>query len=214
MDTAFPMRIHTNWAPGTPKRLQVELERYAIAQTLAGRRIGLDPGHGGKDTGAVGVGYKEAEIVLKIGLSLSQWLTTHNALCLPTRKDDIYVPLEKRLSMMLKEQPDVYIGLHTGMNTDRHRRGTVVLHRRDPASRRLAYSLQQAIFKKNPFLVNGGVHPNGEALLSALRIPAVIVLPEYITHHLGEGLLRAVDFQESVTQSLFDGLVAYFHPSP
>ena len=46
----------------------------------------------------------------------------------------------------------------------------------------------------------------------ASAIPAAVVLPEYITHHLGEGLLRAVDFQESIAQSLFSGLVEYFHP--
>ncbi len=214
VETAFPARVRQIWEPGVPVRLGLELERRAVMEIIAGRRIGLDPGHGGRDAGAVGAAYRECEVVLKINRFLSRWLAAHRAVCVLSREDDVEVPLETRLRLMRRERLDAYIGLHTGSDTDRRRRGTAVLYRRDEASERLARYLQAAILTKNPFLVNGGIHPSDETMFSSLRAPAVIVLPEYITHHLGEGLLRAVDFQERIAQSLFDGLTAYFRHSP
>ncbi len=228
VEMAFPAQVRQTWEPGVPARLGLELERGAVVGLFAGRKIGLDPGHGGKDTGAVGAAYHESEVVFKINHFLSRWLAAHRSICVLSRDDDVEVSLKTRLRLMHQERPEVYIGLHTGSDTDRRRRGTIVLHRRDQASERLARCLQAAILTRNPFLVDGGIHPvdggiqpannvippADTVLLSGLRVPAVIVLPEYITHHLGEGLLRAVDFQERVAQSLFDGLTAYFKPSP
>lgn len=214
VETNFRSSLRLRWAAGLPDRLALELERSPLVQLLAGRRIGLDPGHGGNEVGAVGARYRECDVVLDISRFLSRWLAAHRAVCVLSRDDDSEVSPAQRLRLMLQERPDTYIGLHTGSDADRHRRGTTVLHRPDEASERMARSLHSAILARSPFLVDGGVHPSDEAMLSHLQSPAAILLPEYITHPLGEGLLRAVDFQERIAQSLFDGLIRYFRSSP
>ena len=74
VETRFPARAELAWFAGLPARLVVEFPRTGPVRAMAGRRIGLDPGHGGRDTGAVGVGYREADIALSIGSLLTRWL--------------------------------------------------------------------------------------------------------------------------------------------
>ncbi len=209
-ETSFPALAEVAWSYGLPARLTVDLPRLGPARVLAGRRIGLDPGHGGRDAGAVGVGYREADIALAICGSLAHWLRSHGAAVVETRTLDHLVPDDQRLDLLRSGLPCVYLGVHAGAAADRRRRGTSVLYRRDAESKSLARLLLNAILTKSPFLLDNGLHPSNEGLLGRLRLPAVVVLPEHITSHLGEGLLRDIDFRERIVQSLFDGLLAYF----
>jgi N-acetylmuramoyl-L-alanine amidase len=87
----------------------------------------IDPGHGGEDPGATGtyadgkrtVTIREKDVVLKIGLMLSQMLrkALPDKEILLTRSDDTYVTLEKRAEMantLLEKTKDtmLYISLH------------------------------------------------------------------------------------------------------
>jgi N-acetylmuramoyl-L-alanine amidase len=67
--------------------------------TVSGiRKIVLDPGHGGKDPGAIGVGgVAEKDLVLSIAKKLAIKLTRELGIeVILTRKDDRYIPLEDR----------------------------------------------------------------------------------------------------------------------
>ena len=62
------------------------------------RRVVIDPGHGGKDPGAIGPGgLREKDVVLDIGRKLGKILSEKNGLeVIYTRKDDVFVPLNER----------------------------------------------------------------------------------------------------------------------
>ncbi len=210
VETRFAARAEVAWVTGLPARLIVELPRSGPTRVLSGRKIGLDPGHGGRDAGAVGVGYREADIALSICRGLARWLVCHRATVVATRQADRVVPASLRLNLLREGRAGVYVGVHTGASSERRRRGTAVLCRCDSESRRLARCILDAILAKNPFLVDDGIHPSEDDLLRRLRLPAVVVMPEYITCHLGEGLLRDLDFREAVAQSIFTGLLHYY----
>ena len=53
-------------------------------------KICLDPGHGGKDPGAVNEGFKEKDIVLNIALKLAEILKVKGIEVFLTRDGDIY----------------------------------------------------------------------------------------------------------------------------
>jgi N-acetylmuramoyl-L-alanine amidase len=64
------------------------------------KTIVIDPGHGGRDSGAIGrSGAKEKDIVLDIGLRLQQLIEeTLGIKVVMTRTEDVFVPLESRTS--------------------------------------------------------------------------------------------------------------------
>ncbi|KAI4800895.1 hypothetical protein KUCAC02_007013 [Chaenocephalus aceratus] len=82
----------------------------------------IDPGHGGKDSGAIGRHgdkvIKEKEVTLAVGLELESLLRKkypHKTILL-TRKDDVYKRLEERVDMSRKNlklgQAEVYVSIH------------------------------------------------------------------------------------------------------
>jgi len=89
------------------------------------RKVVLDPGHGGKDPGAIGVGgMTEKDIVLAVAKKLARKLAKEMGVeVVLTRKDDSFVPLEDRTAIANAENADLFISLHTNASPKPDARG-------------------------------------------------------------------------------------------
>lgn len=89
------------------------------------RKIVLDPGHGGKDPGAIGVGgVAEKDVVLSIARKLARKLRQELGVkVILTRSDDRYVPLEDRTALANQEDADLFISLHMNASPNSEARG-------------------------------------------------------------------------------------------
>lgn len=76
------------------------------------RNIIIDPGHGGKDPGAVGSRHKEKDIVLAVGKRLRDKLRQAGLRVRMTREDDSFVDLQERPAMASRWEGDMFISLH------------------------------------------------------------------------------------------------------
>ncbi|CAD5202862.1 N-acetylmuramoyl-L-alanine amidase [Pseudomonas sp. FEN] len=74
----------------------------------------VDPGHGGKDPGAVGSrGEREKDVVLSIGRLLAKRLKREKGFDVRlVRNDDFFVPLRKRVEFSRKNKADMFISVH------------------------------------------------------------------------------------------------------
>lgn len=74
----------------------------------------IDPGHGGKDPGAVGATSKEKEIVLSVGVKLGRMIEKGHpdVKVLYTRDEDRFVELNKRAEIANKAKGDLFISIH------------------------------------------------------------------------------------------------------
>lgn len=74
----------------------------------------VDPGHGGKDPGAVGArGEREKDVVLAIARLLAKRLKREKGFDVKlVRNDDFFVPLRKRVEIARKHQADMFISVH------------------------------------------------------------------------------------------------------
>jgi N-acetylmuramoyl-L-alanine amidase len=112
--------------------------------TVSGiRKIVLDPGHGGKDPGAIGIGgVTEKDLVLSIAKKLAVRLTRELGIqVILTRKDDRYVPLEDRTATANAEDADLFVSLHMNASPNLEARGLETYYldnTSDEASIRLA----------------------------------------------------------------------------
>lgn len=80
--------------------------------------IALDFGHGGKDSGAVGNGLKEKDIVLEIGLQVKQRLLDHGFKVTCLRENDSYVgDAGERGAALGKTQADYALSIHLNSET-------------------------------------------------------------------------------------------------
>lgn len=77
------------------------------------RTIVIDPGHGGKDPGAVYNGMREKDIVLEISKYLYEYLKADPELNIHlTRDKDIFIPLEERTAIANKLKADIFVSIH------------------------------------------------------------------------------------------------------
>lgn len=79
---------------------------------LAGQTIILDPGHGGKDSGAVGNGLKEKDIVLKTGLQVNNLLKQTPFNVKMTRSTDVFIELKDRSKFAKNQGGDIFVSIH------------------------------------------------------------------------------------------------------
>lgn len=93
---------------------------------LGVHRVVIDPGHGGKDPGALNraLGLREKDITLDIGKRLNAILNEHKELeVILTRPRDAYVPLEERAAIANSNQGDLFVSIHTNSAPRRSARG-------------------------------------------------------------------------------------------
>jgi N-acetylmuramoyl-L-alanine amidase len=77
------------------------------------RRVVIDPGHGGRDTGAVGPhGIREKDVALAIARELAQRLRALGFSVILTRKDDSYVSLDERTRIANQARADLFVSIH------------------------------------------------------------------------------------------------------
>lgn len=75
--------------------------------------IVIDPGHGGKDPGAVGPGgYQEKNVVLAISKILQEILHKQGYQAVLTRDRDFFIPLRQRLAIARRYKPDLFVAVH------------------------------------------------------------------------------------------------------
>ncbi|MHC5615264.1 MAG: N-acetylmuramoyl-L-alanine amidase [Nostoc sp.] len=80
---------------------------------LANFKIVLDPGHGGKETGASGpTGYLEKDVNLVVSKLLRDELVKRGATVVMTREDDRELSLVERQAIISQEEPAIAISIH------------------------------------------------------------------------------------------------------
>ncbi len=85
---------------------------------LTVRTIMLDPGHGGKDPGAMGNNIIERERTLTLAKTLGRILVKRGYRVLYTRENNSYVALDSRTALANSTKADLFISLHVNANTN------------------------------------------------------------------------------------------------
>lgn len=97
--------------PGTKKPLVPESLTREFG--LTAKTIVIDPGHGGKDPGALGRGtLKEKYVVLSISEKLREILTRKGYTVLMTRDTNRFIPLKERTAFAIQRKADLFLSIH------------------------------------------------------------------------------------------------------
>jgi N-acetylmuramoyl-L-alanine amidase len=88
--------------------------------------IVIDPGHGGKDPGALGSFEKEKNINLAIALKAGEYLEQNlsNVKVLYTRKEDVFVEVIERAAFANRNKADLFISIHANAISKKNIKGT------------------------------------------------------------------------------------------
>ena len=112
----------SNKSSGKPRKKK---KIFTGANPYKIRTIVIDPGHGGKDPGAIGKrGLREKDITLYVGKRLGKILKAkHGVKVVYTRTRDVFVPLNERTEIANSRKADLFISVHTNASKKRKVRG-------------------------------------------------------------------------------------------
>ena len=129
LDLAHPTADYTTLVLENPFRIVVDVARgkdtKAVAKPsyspkLHKTLVVIDPGHGGKDAGAIGSnGIKEKDVALKISLAAKRVLETAGFAVRLTREKDVFLSLEERTAMANRLNADVFLSIHANAHDDK-----------------------------------------------------------------------------------------------
>ena len=111
-----------------PYRIVLDVARRPPGSTLRAprelARIVIDPGHGGKDTGAVGpAGLAEKDVTLDVARRVARVLTDQGIAVLLTRDDDRFISLEERTARANAFSADLFVSIHCNASEGHGRHG-------------------------------------------------------------------------------------------
>ncbi|MFQ5893541.1 MAG: N-acetylmuramoyl-L-alanine amidase, partial [Nitrospinota bacterium] len=111
--TTAPLKDIPIWGEGPPAKGPQPI-----------RTVVLDPGHGGKDPGAVGRrGLTEKEVNLDIAKRLARLLQSTRVRVILTRDRDVFVALEERTAIANINNADLFISIHANASPHRGAKG-------------------------------------------------------------------------------------------
>lgn len=181
-------------------------------------KIGIDPGHGGQDPGAIGKsGVKEADINLEIALKLGEIIKSNGGTVVITReKGHALSPnkredLERRRDIIKRELCDIFISIHLNSFEDSRYYGAQVFYSEtSPHNEMLADSIQEELRllldKENtrePQL------RDDIFLLNEISIPSVLVECGFLSNAQEERLLQSSKYQEKVAKGIYNGIIRF-----
>lgn len=104
-----PTKTITNTQTVTETKQETQIAKTTF---LRSRTIVIDPGHGGKDPGAVLGNNQEKTAVLAVGLYLKDFLINRGYTVYMTRNSDKFLELKERTSFANDKNADLFISIH------------------------------------------------------------------------------------------------------
>ncbi|MBF0520199.1 MAG: N-acetylmuramoyl-L-alanine amidase, partial [Nitrospirae bacterium] len=102
-----------------------EIEKKVESETFTRKKIVIDPGHGGHDTGAIGVtGLQEKDVVLEVAKKTATILKEKYMYDVTlTRDDDTFISLDERAAIANGKNADLFVSIHGNANNSPSVRG-------------------------------------------------------------------------------------------
>ncbi|CDF57228.1 N-acetylmuramoyl-L-alanine amidase [Thermobrachium celere] len=190
----------------------IKLDEYKIINTLEGRKIVIDAGHGGRDLGHVNGDFVEKDLNLNIALKLCELLKLKGAECILTREKDEDVTLSDRVKLINKRRPDIFISIHQNGFPQESVNGIEVYCFKDDKD---ALNLANKILKRiseDVKIKNRGCRDGDYFILRESKSTGIVVECLYITGNVDSKLIND-DNLDKIAEAMFKGICEYFEVS-
>ena len=189
---------------------------------LLGKLIYIDPGHGGRDPGAIYMDIYESPINLEISKILMEKLEKMGAIVYLTRTGeyDISNPnawnkkhsdLQNRVNLIENSKADLYLSIHLNADTSNKWKGAQVFYDDiNPKNKILAETLQTS-FKKNLNSKRTIKEISTYYMYRRIKnVPGALVEVGFLTNANERYLLRQNSYQKKVCDAIIEGIINFY----
>jgi N-acetylmuramoyl-L-alanine amidase len=182
----------------------------------------IDPGHGGKDAGALSKNemYYEKNINLGIVLALKELLDKENIKVYYTRTADDTVFLRPRVTLANAVDCDYYISIHCNSNEVSSPNGTEVLYYdtefNNVSSEELAKLFSDELGKTIELSNRGIVLKNKKEIfvMDKAEVPMILIEMGYLSNSMDLNYLIDQKNQRKIAQGIYNGIMKAFKELP
>ncbi|MEA5565080.1 N-acetylmuramoyl-L-alanine amidase [Anabaena sp. UHCC 0399] len=169
----------------------------------------IDPGHGGKDSGAPGLGgLLEKDVVLPIGRRIAAILEQNGVQAVLTRDADFFVELQGRVDIAERVNATVFVSIHANSVENRPNVNGLEVYYYDSG-----YALAEAV-RKNILQSIGTINDRGtrKARFYVLRkssMPSILVETGYMSGREDNPRLGSPEYQNRMAEAIARGILQY-----
>jgi N-acetylmuramoyl-L-alanine amidase len=176
---------------------------------LRGKRIIINPGHGGRDPGGFNLdNIPEKTFTLLTARKLAYYLKQYGATVYLTRNTDRKYNLRDVVAYANKTKADIFISIHYNYSSYRPASGTETYYYHKNG-RNLALNIHRSLIR--------GIKRRDRGLRKAkmyvcnhVKIPTVLVEPIYLSNPKESGLIKQQEFQRKIAKNIAKGVIYYF----
>lgn len=177
----------------------------------------LDPGHGGRDPGAMGNGLKEKDIVLDVCQRVNRYINNHypDIDCVLSRDDDRLIELSSRTGMANRLKADCLVSVHVNSASDHRANGfESFIYTTDDETTK-SYALQQKLHEKLAGLWllnhrrNRGIKKANFHMVREFKGAAVLIELGFIVNDKDAALLKRDDFLQQNAERIAEAVAEY-----
>lgn len=187
---------------------------------MLGKVIFVDPGHGGKDNGAISGNVLEDEINLKISGYLMELLIDSNAHVLVSRTGDydlasIYdknrkrEDLKKRVQYINDSKPDMFVSIHLNTYTSNNVKGAQTFYQNNEESKKMANYIQIQLNNLESYARKSKY--GDYYLLNKTYVSGVLIECGFLSNEEEKNQLISESYQRKIAQKIYLGIINYFN---
>ncbi|MCR1835785.1 N-acetylmuramoyl-L-alanine amidase [Oceanobacillus caeni] len=184
--------------------------KQSDGKTLSGYHFVIDPGHGGKDTGAVRTEVYEKTLTLYTAKKVEEQLHNKGASVTLTRSDDTFIPLEERVQISNSTNTDVFVSLHYNAFEDQSVRGIHTFYYGGGENQKLADTVHKALINDVKLHDRGTKHADFKVLKDNNQL-AILLELGFISNSEELKLVQTGKYQEKAAKGIVAGLEDYFN---
>ncbi|NDJ21266.1 AMIN domain-containing protein [Nostoc sp. B(2019)] len=169
----------------------------------------IDPGHGGKDSGAPGLGgLLEKDVVLPIGRRIAAVLEQNGVQAVLTRDADFFVELQGRVDIAERVNATLFVSVHANSVDGRPDVNGLEVYYYD-SGYALAEVVRNSILQNIDALKDRGTRKARFYVLRKSSMPSILVETGYMSGREDNPRLATADYQNRMAEAIAHGILKY-----
>lgn len=172
--------------------------------------IAIDPGHGGRDPGAVGIGgLRETDVVLPVALQVASILERQGVQVVLTRRDEREIDLEPRVQTAERANADLFVSIHANaISMDRPEVNGLETYYYSDSGARLARYVHNSLLQATN-MNDRGLRQARFYVIRNTSMPAILVELGFVTGAQDAPRLASSEWRSRMAVAIAQGLLQY-----
>lgn len=187
---------------------------YEADTNTSATLIVIDAGHGGTDEGAKVNSFMEKKLALTTAQLIKKHLEEMGYRVIMTRNRDVYLPLQRRVSIANKTKGSLFVSVHFNSSPSAEAQGIEIFYFdskelwRTKASRRLAGCILHRVVDQTD-AISRGIKQGNFHVIRETDMPAVLVEGGFITNRQERGKLHDRAYLDRLAVGIAQGIHKY-----